>query len=460
MRAFSGELAEIRFGYGLSPKVEAPSSVEEILSGLTGPDPMFERFPVESFEVFLERMQAIEAQFKIRRKNRGTDMAKAAMKERNRLNRSARVEEHRWMASTFLRKVHSRTAFRERLVAFWGDHFTAQGKRGVARRAGAPYLDDAIRPHITGRFADLLIAAVTHPIMLHYLDQDYAMGPNSLRAKKRGKKTGLNENLAREVLELHTLGVGGPYGQEDVRQLAELFTGLSLQVQVGFKFRKDFAEPGAETVLGRSYGPDPGTGPIFQALEDLALHPATAAHIARKLAVHFVSDTPDPALVDQVTRAYVTSGGDLMETYAALLDHPGAWGSQLENIKPPIDFIASTMRALYVRPDAFRGLNENQMRDRMITPLFMMGQPWLSAPGPDGWPEEDTAWISPQNLAWRVQWAMAVPERMVRLPDPRSFVDTALGSYATGPVRFAAKAAESQREAVGIVILSPAFQRR
>mmetsp|Transcript_28983 Transcript_28983/g.55573 ORF Transcript_28983/g.55573 Transcript_28983/m.55573 type:complete len:436 (+) Transcript_28983:2157-3464(+) len=435
-----------------------------MLDGLRGPDTMVTRFPIETFDTFRDRMVAVLEQATIRRKNRGTPAAAEARKQRNLLNKDARLAMFDWLGMTMLRRVHSETAFRERLVAFWADHFTAHGKRGVVRRATSPYIEDAIRPHITGNFADLVQAAVMHPLMLDYLDQLRSIGPASARALKMGPKNnpGLNENLAREVMELHTLGVDGPYTQEDVTQLAELFTGMSFQARNGFKFRKDYVEPGAETILGKTYPDAYNVEPVQAVLADLAAHPATMRHIAHKLAVHFTSDTPDADLVDKIEAAFARSGGDLMALYEALLGHPSAWAPTLANYKPPIDFVSSALRSLGVSPTAFDRLEEKQYRGFFAVRFNEMGQQWERPPGPDGWPEEDAEWITPQGLTARVFWSMAIPVRLMgnALPDPRAFVETALGKHSSEAVRFAAAAAESKPEAIGLVLMSPAFQHR
>ncbi|MEM8654992.1 MAG: DUF1800 domain-containing protein [Pseudomonadota bacterium] len=463
MRTFNPELAEIRFGYGLSPMVDPPHSLAQMLDGITGPDAVQTTFPIEDFARFRTRMVAAQKQRKIRRDNRGTARAEQARKQRNVLNRQARVAMAGWLGQTLLRRAHTPTAFRERLVAFWADHFTAMGRQGVVRRGTSPYIEDAIRPFIASRFEDLLQSAVMHPLMLDYLDQTRSMGPNSVRAVRRGpdKPSGLNENLAREVLELHTLGVDGPYSQRDVTQLAELFTGLTFNARNGFKFRKDFAEPGAETVLGVSYGAEANLSEIRAVLRDLAAHPATARHLAQKLAVHFTSDTPDPDLIDALEGAYLSHGGALMPLYQTLLEHPASWRTPLSNVKPPIDFISSAGRALGVPTDHFEGRQEKWLRRWVMAPLVRMGQAWERPLGPDGWAEEDTAWITPHSVAERVSWAMSTPQKLTQdLPDPRGFVDAALGGFAGDAVRFAAAAAESRSEAIGIVLMSPAFQRR
>lgn len=459
---FSPELAEIRYGYGLSPAVAAPGSTNDMLAGLTGPDVMARRFPIESFDRYRQRLIDAQTIRRQRKKVKGTPEAEDLRKERQKLIKAARQAMVGWFGQSLMRCAHSPTAFRERLTWFWADHFTAIGKGGVIRHATSPYVEEAIRPYLSGRFADLLVAAVSHPLMLHYLDQTGAVGPGSRFAATRKTQLGLNENLAREVLELHTLGVGGAYSQQDVRQLAELFTGMTFGPKVGFRFKADRAEPGAEILLGKRYGGDPAQmSAVRAALGDLAVHPDTARHIARKLAVHFVSDTPDAAFVDHVAARFVETDGDLMAVYGALLDHPAAWEAALRNVKPPFDFLASTCRALSVQPEVIAALKPAQVYKTLITPMALMGQRWQTPDGPDGWPEQDEAWITPQGLSTRLRWAIAAPPVLrADLPDPRRFVDVALGQQVPPPVRFAAEAAESRSEAIGLVLASPAFQRR
>ncbi|MBR9651007.1 DUF1800 domain-containing protein [Thalassovita aquimarina] len=464
---FDPILAEKRFGYGLSPRVAPPETVADMLLRLRGPDTIAARFPVEPFSVFRARMLEGARLRKELKKLRGTEAGEAVRKDYQLLKKAAREEHRRWLALSLIRRAWTGDGFRERLAAFWADHFTAQGKAGLLKRATSPYIEDAIRPHLSGRFADLLYAVTTSPLMLHYLDQGNSMGPDSPKAQRVGARAGLNENLARELLELHTLGVGGPYTQTDVRQLAELLTGLAYNAKQGMKFRKEFAEPGAETVLGKSYGGGkPGLHDIRAVLEDLAAHPATAAHIARKLAVHFVSDTPDPDLVRTLSERYRDTGGDLAQVYEALLTHPAAWRPELTNIKLPDEFIASAMRALAIDPQVFTGIADGRKHEKLVARLFLrplrlMGQPWQMPLGPDGWAEEDTTWLTPQGLTARIDWALSAPAKMRKpLPDPRTFVTEALGRDAPEAVRFAAKAAENRREGIALILTSPAFQRK
>jgi uncharacterized protein (DUF1800 family) len=458
---FAPQLADIRFGCGLSPVHATPSSVAEMLDSLQKPDTIAQRFPIETFETFQMRIAESQRLIKLRRKDRGSPEALASIKERRVLNKQARIAQAGWLGQHLNRWVWTDAPLRERLSHFWADHFTATGKAGLIRRAASPYLESAIRPRITGLFEDMLLATVLHPLMIHYLDQQKSVGPNSPRALKGGKLSGLNENLAREVLELHTLGVNGPYTQTDVRELAELLTGVTNGAPLRLKFRKDFAEPGSETVLDKTYGGGQAHIRDVQAvLRDLARHPATARHLAWKMAVHFVADAPDPALVDALAARYMDTGGDLGAVTAALLEHTAAWDAPRTNVKPPFHFVGSAMRALAVPPEAISSLDERMVRKLLIGPMARMGHVWEKPVGPDGLPEEDAAWIAPQGIAARLQWAISVPQTLMpELPDPRTFVQTALGDFSTPAVDFAANAAESRWDGIGLVLASPAFQR-
>jgi uncharacterized protein (DUF1800 family) len=456
---YSPELADIRFGCGLSPNISRPASPEVLLDGLDGPDRMAQRFPIGGFDSLRLRLQ-IRAELRAdSRKSTGNSGARAKIKA---LSKDSAAEASRNYTQSLLRWIQTDTGFQERLVGFWADHFTARGKNPILKFATAAYIEEAIRPNISGSFGDMLIATTTHPLMLHFLDQNVSVGPQSKAAAKAKKLKGLNENLAREVMELHTLGVGGPYSQSDVRQLAELFTGLSFSRVMGFKYRADFAEPGPETVLGKSYGGDPATlDPVLHALRDLATHPATARHIAQKLAVHFVSDMPDPALVQHIEGRFNDTGGDLRAVCAAMLEHPSSWDTRLDNVKPPADFVASACRALVPDQMQISALAPKRVRRLLMGPLDLMGQPWLRPNGPDGWAEEDAAWITPQGVSTRLRWALSAPQKLRRdLPDPRQFVTATLGSFAPPSVLFAAESAESRSDAIGLVLASPAFQRR
>lgn len=457
---FDPDRAAIRFGCGLSPKIAPPPSVAATLALLQGPDHAARDHPIPGFD---HARQALLDIHKARRAIRGatTDAERdAAAKNRRQLVRGLRVDAVGWFRQGLLRRAFTEDGFRERLTFFWADHFTAKGDSPRSRESVMPYVEEAIRPHVAGRFADMLKSVATHPVMLDYLDQIWSVGPNSDFAKKRDRGEGINENFARELLELHIMGADGPYGQRDIRQLAELLTGLHFDLRRGFTFRGERAEPGAETVLGQSYGGGrPGLDDIFDALDRLARLPATGRHIARKLAVHFISDTPDPDLVAEMSAAFTQTEGDLVAVYEVLLSHPAAWQEGPGNVKQPIDFIGSSLRALDLVPRHVpKGVRD--LRRVALGPLTLMGQDWANPVGPDGWPEADSDWITPQRMAARIHWAMSAPFVLRRvLPDPRDFVQVALGSTAHDDLVFAARAAETRAEGIGIILASPQFQR-
>ncbi len=462
--SFNRELAEIRFGTGLAPRLRGPSDVFDMMRRLNGADRAAKRYKIESFEVFAERIERVSELWQVRRKKRGSEEAAKAEKAIKVEKRRARKAKDRWLWQSIRRRAFTSDGLRERLAFFWGDHFTARGKVSLMKRATSPYIESAIRPHLTGYFADMLKAAIAQPILLQYLDQKYSIGPDSpigLKPETRKKGRGLNENLARELLELHTLGVDGRYSQTDVTELAELLTGLTYDGNGQFAFRADYAQPGAEVVLGESYGGDAAKlSDVHAVLERLALHPDTARHLATKLAVHFVSDTPDPKLIAHMQERYLQSGGHLGTLTEALLEHPAAWAAEPGNVKQPIDFIGSSLRALAVSPEAISLNDWKSIRANFAVPLRLMGQTWQEPVGPDGWPEDDAEWITPQRFAARVGWAMSAPSLLQPdLPDPREFVGQALGSRASEQVLFAARAAEDRVTGVGLILASPAFQR-
>ncbi|WP_341211627.1 DUF1800 domain-containing protein [uncultured Limimaricola sp.] len=456
---FDPTRAAIRFGTGLSPLLPPPGSIEAMLRPLGGLDEIGRQLPITPYSEArptLAEWQDTAARW---RKARGTPQEIATRDAYDVMRITAREVALRNFSTTLARGVAApEGGLRERLVRFWADHFTVVGQGQRDQHLVTPFVEEAIRPHVAARFEDMLIAVITHPVMLSYLDQSRSIGPNS-RAGRRGG--GLNENLARELLELHTVGVDGPYDQTDVRELAELLTGLGWTIERGMEYRPERAEPGAETVLGTTFSDRASFDTIREALRMLARHPATARHIARKLAVHFVADDPDPALVATLETAWRDSGGDLFAVTATMLEHPQAWDPEPRKVKPPFDFLQSALRALAVPPATILHPDKPGTRGLFRRPLTAMGQNWERPLGPDGWPEQAEAWITPPNMAARVDWAMMAPERLLdELPDPRAFARAAIGPTLPDAVAFAARAAESRGEAIGVVLISPAFQRR
>jgi uncharacterized protein (DUF1800 family) len=447
------ELAAIRFGTGLP--AGTAGDADGLLAEATGPDTAAQARPgLTMADAAAFRNAGAAAADRIKAE-KNSDASRKALEEVQAKGRamvlgSARV--------AMARALDAPLGFRERLVRFWADHFTVRAKSRFVILLPAAFVEEAIRPHVSGRFADMARASTLHPAMLDYLDQMSSVGPGSKLGKRR--KRGLNENLARELIELHTLGVGAGYSQADVRQLAELLTGLTIDDQTAFAFRKEMAEPGDETVLGVTYS-GKGLDPIVQAIDDLAARPETAAHIARKLVVHFVTPDPDPGHVAQVQRAFSESGGDLPAVYRALLDHPAAWAPDLRKARQPFEFVTAALRALGFDGDTVMQMSERNFRRSLFVPMAGMGQPWMAPLGPNGWPEEIEAWITPQLLAGRVAWAMQEPRRLMKdLPDPARTAARALGENADGKVLWAAQRAETRPEGIGVIFASPAFNRR
>jgi uncharacterized protein (DUF1800 family) len=338
----------------------------------------------------------------------------------------------------------------ERLVWFWSNHFCVSADK-VPSMAGA-YEREAIRPHVLGRFADMLLAAESHPAMLFYLDNATSIGPNSVAGINRSR--GLNENLAREILELHTLGVNGGYSQDDVTRFALVLTGWSFIPTRNpgnggeFAFIKRLHEPGAQTVLGKSYS-DGGMEQGRAALADFARHPATAEHVARKLATHFVVDEPPPPLVERLAGTFRDSDGDLKEMARALVSAPEAWDTPRRKLKRPDEWIVSALRAAEAKePDV----------QRILRAQGLLGQPLWRPPSPQGFADYEAAWID--GLPTRLDVATAFANQVAERLDARELVPAILGPDASTDTRQTIARAESRGQAFALLLMSPEFQRR
>lgn len=433
-------LMAIRFGYGLPGPVGASITAEA---------------PPKR-----EVAQVITQYRDIQKQQRANQDVSAQMQK---LRREMIALLGRQLRVSLARAVSAEDDFFERAAHFWTDHFTVALSQPRSAPFVQPFVDEAIRPNVFGFFPDILKASVKHPAMLFYLDQLDSVGEMSMVAQNRAGK-GLNENLAREVLELHTLGVDGSYTQQDVRQLAKLFTGMSFgRKTLDYQFRPALAEPGSETVLGKVYG-GPGRAKeadIDAALEDIALHPETAWHISWKLAVHFVSDQPSEVLVNDLTDAFKRTDGDLAALYQVLQDHPDTAASFGAKAKQPWDFIVSSLRALGVTGEHVMNAKLEDIRDTVFEPMQRMGQPWRRPSGPDGWPEAFDAWITPQGIAERMNWAIKAPRAMgLAELDPVMVMNRSLGETASERLRWAVPKAETREQGLALVLASPEFNRR
>jgi len=359
--------------------------------------------------------------------------------------------------------IASNTPFVDRMTLFWSNHFTVSNTRRIIAPAIPAYEREVIVPRIFGRFADLLKAVVRHPCMLVYLDNATSMGPASRvgRAQaRRGNPHALNENLAREILELHTLGVGGGYTQADIVSFAKVISGWSHGgvryrpgehvVHGGFEFRRDFHEPGPKTILGRTYDEN-GEQEGIDVLDDLARHPATARHIATKLVRHFVADDPPEGAVDQIARVFLDTDGDLAEVTRAVVQLDQAWADPLAKVKTAYEFVIAVHRSAG---------RIRATRQDIFQPLRLLGQFPFTAPSPQGWGDTAAHWIAPEALMRRVEWARRFSARLPSSLVPQQFLDDVIGPVASDAVHTWVGRAPSPDAALALIFASPEFQRR
>ncbi len=330
--------------------------------------------------------------------------------------------------------------FRERLVWFWANHFTVSDRKGAVIPCLGPYLREAIRPHVTSRFADMLLAVMRHPAMLIYLDNATSVGPDSPTG--RNKHRGLNENLARECLELHTVTPSSGYTQADVTVFAAVLTGWSVDLagpSPGFVFRPLAHE--------RTCAPGEQGGRDF--LDWLGTHPATYRNLAHALATHFIADDPPPASVRRIEAALHDTGGSLKAAALACVDAPEAWQG-LSKLRTPSDYVTAVLRATGIRPER---------PEQIAAWQGVLGQRPFNAPLPNGWPDRAADWAGGEALVRRVDWAWAIAGK-ADWPDPMQMARDTLGPLAAAETLDQIRHAGSRREALTLLLASPEFMRR
>jgi uncharacterized protein (DUF1800 family) len=346
--------------------------------------------------------------------------------------------------------------FVERLVAFWSNHFCISANKGeLARMWAGSFEREAIRPHVLGRFGDMLRAVEQHPAMLFFLDNQQSLGPDSRAGQNR--KRGLNENLAREIMELHTLGVGGGYSQDDVTSLARIITGWTFagrQGQLGapgsFVFNANAHQPGAQLLLGKIYQNN-GVAQGEAALADIARHPSAAKFIATKFARHFVADDPPPVLVARLQDVFSKSDGDLKALATALLDSDEAWQAPLTKLRSPYEFLVATGRLLARIPDD---------PGSTLGSLNLLGQPLWSPSGPNGFADTNAAWAAPEGMKLRLDISAQLASRVADKIDSRDLLELVAADAASPETRRTIEHAESRQQALALLLMSPEFQRR
>ncbi|MCD2184578.1 DUF1800 domain-containing protein [Rhizobium sp. GN54] len=515
-----GTIAAHRFGTGPRPGELPAGTVDDLLAQVTRGVAETCPFPYDGIAGRRTNFPAFRALYKSYQEQRENGTVRKVGDRRVNpfqiaLNAAFLRDQHRKVRHA----VQSPNGFFERLAAFWCDHFAVNAEKTASTRILVGlYEAEALRPNLGGRFEPLLRAAILHPAMLAYLDQPKSVGPHSPVGRKRGR--GLNENLARELIELHTLGADGGYTQDDVRAAAYVLSGLDHDGGAfETTYRKAWAEPGVHRVLGRDYGgPKRSLGDVEALLADLAAHEATRRHVCRKLVVHFIADEPPTEVVEAMVAAWTRTDGELLAVYRAMLEHPRSWDEDGQKARQPFDFVVAGLRALDVPAEALEPIAVTPRRPgraAMATPqdgaaemsmmatdeagtgdavvemasgdgatatvlarptadgrvpiranplsvgaLQRLGQPLWRPPSPAGWDEELSAWITAAQLTQRIDWARALVARFGGDRDPRRFVAAALGDIARDDTIQVVSQAPSREAGLVLTLASPEFNRR
>lgn len=472
MSALQAAIAANRFGMGALPgELDAAArDPRGWLKAQIGPNAAV--YPAGDL---LSAQQALKARHKTI-----SPTAKGSQKQKVAANQSANDMATEGMREEvrvrMLHAVETPKSFAERWARFWANHFTVAVRMPVMIGVVGPYEREAIRPHVFGSFAGLLRKATFHQGMLLYLDAAQSVGPSSKAAQTR--RVGLNENLAREILELHTLGVGSGYTQADIIEFAKALTGWTVEefppnadAMIDVRYRRqnqqardavvtdsigqagfisDLHEPGARTVVGKKYA-DTGRDQAGAILDDLARHPATARHVATKLARHFVSDTPPASAVEKLAGVFMQSNGDLSTLARAVIDLDEAWAPEQQKFKTPEELAVSVARVAGGQAAFIYGARQVYVS---------LTQAPFKAPSPAGWPDDAASWAGPDAVMKRLEWANSVSRRMARGASPNDILDAAVGELLTERTRLAVERAESAEQGFTLALMSPEFQRR
>jgi uncharacterized protein (DUF1800 family) len=460
-------IAANRFGLGARPGELAAiggDGRDWLRAQLKGSPPVLADAQLRPSAEILVQGQHLRREIEEAKKSARADAGDAAMADLMKVGQYLKPIYVSEATARLAQAVATERAFVERLTQFWANHFAVSIDKQLLAGLAGSFEREAIRPHVLGRFSDMLLAVETHPAMLLYLDNHLSVGPDSpaaqrLERRQTQRKIGINENLAREILELHTLGVGAGYTQADVTSFAEVITGWSIGDDRGrfaggtpgvFLFRAEFHEPGTKVVLNTRY-PDTGFDQGVAVLRDIARQPATAHFIATKLVRHFVADDPPPQVVSRVAGAFTASEGDLPTVYRALIDAHDSWAAPLAKFKTPSDYIVSTFRGLSLPVEAGKG---------GVAAFELLGQRTWSPGSPAGWPDKSADWDGSSALIKRIQWADAVGARLGSKRDAAQLAPQLLGANLSDATRTAVARAASGAQAVTLVLAAPEFMRR
>jgi uncharacterized protein (DUF1800 family) len=364
-----------------------------------------------------------------------------------------------------LRAVYRQRQLYEVMVDFWSNHFNIFAAKGADRWLATAYDRDAIRPHALGRFKDLLLATAQSPAMLFYLDNWLSAAPNPATASiaANNRRRGLNENYARELMELHTLGVDGGYTQKDIQEVARCFTGWTIRqprAEGTFYFEPRIHDSGEKMVLGTRLPPGGGMEDGLRVIDLLARHPSAARFISLKLARRFISDDPPPSLVNKAAEAFRRSEGDIPTVLRTLIDSPEFFSPETyqAKVKKPLEFVASGLRVTGA---------EVQMSHQLLRYLGRMGEPLFLAQPPTGYSDDGASWVSPDMLLTRMNFAIDLMANRIpgsRVPidalaDQDSFARLIAPDALSAGTRSALAETEGS-QAIALLMAAPEFQRR
>ena len=458
------ETAKNRFGLGGRPNDSANASANAWLDGQINaynPRPsIISNFP-KSSEIFVDVSNQIMARRQMQKGNATPVLSPIAEPAYNLRRYYVDAVNARAQLA-----IQSETPFMERMVHFWANHFAVSADNQHNRALAGVYEFEAIRPKINGKFFDLLLSVVTHPAMLDYLNQNRSIGPTSQAAQRRNRNNperqfGLNENLAREILELHTLGVNGGYNQADVTEFAKALTGYTVapmrngQYRINsepgsFVFIPNIHESGSRKIMGKTYSQQNHLQALA-ILRDISSHPSTAKNIATKIARHFTGDNPPQPLVDRLTNNFLATNGDLPSLYRALISAPEFNNTSATKFKTPWDWYISSMRGL-----GFKDAGDVE------TAIIMrnLGQEVWQPKSPKGFDDIDAAWAAPDALTRRLELAWQLAIRTKTTIDPAALASKLLGANLSDNSKTAISRAESPASGYALLIVSPEFLRR
>ena len=475
--SLEGAIAANRFGLGARPGEIARASANPkawLMDQMNGPAPVFTRPDGQPF-ANAQKLVDDEDAFKVQKfmgkgnKKALKEAANQQKGEKGEKDPLQKMEQQILVTPNgnirkeeYAEEMHARFAlgfttdrpFAERLVRFWSNHFTVAGRGNKVSLFAGDFEREAIRPYVSGNFEDMLFAVVMHPAMQIYLDNWHSFGPNSPSGKNRDK--GLNENLGRELMELHTLGVDGGYTQADVTAMAKLLTGWGVYAgrANGFGFYQERHEPGRITLRGKTYpaGYDGGVA----AIRDLAHDPATARNLARKFATHFISDAPPKESVARLEKVFRDTHGNLHALTETIVNDPAAWASEQNKMRTPVEYVTAAIRLT-----GWSGGNDREPGARkMVAAVRVMGEVPFGAPSPKGWPDNADAWNGADAMLSRVQWARNFSNTLPASLNASAAAEMGLGPQLRPATKSAMAGASSQSEAFALLLASPEFQRR